>query len=111
MHQTPVAASFVISQQLIGPVDGVETAEVLAQFAAGMAGRIEHSVPAEPGTETEFGSRRVDYVIPVPGQPGEWLVIAFSAPGGGNPDDDYATLRVDLFDAIVATFRWAAAAC
>lgn len=118
MHQAPIAASFVISQQPIGPADGVETAEILAQFATrqpsaeivavadGMAGRIEHSAPAEPGTETEHGSRRVDYVIPVPGQGGEWLVIAFSTLGGGNPDDGYAKLLVELFDAIVATFRW-----
>jgi hypothetical protein len=51
-------------------------------------------------------SRRVDYVLPVPGIPGDWLVIAFSTLGDGRPEGQFTRLLVELFDAIVSTFRW-----
>jgi hypothetical protein len=57
----------------------------------------------------DYGSRRVDYIVPVPGEVDRWLVIAFSTIGGGDPDDNVARLLVELFDAMMATFRWARA--
>ncbi len=56
--------------------------------------------------EVEFGSRRVDYVIPVPGQRDRWLIAAFSTLGTGDPNDQHAKLLAELFEAIMATFRW-----
>ena len=53
-----------------------------------------------------MASRHVDYVIPVPGRPGRWLVIAFSTLGGGDPGDEIARRLTELFDAIVSTFGW-----
>jgi hypothetical protein len=54
----------------------------------------------------EAGSRRVDYVLPVPGQPGRWLIVTFATPGDGDPDGEFAGLLVNLFDSIMLTFRW-----
>lgn len=70
------------------------------------AARAEVIAPADPGQGVAFGSRRVDYVAPVPGQPGQWLIITFSTVGDGDPAGDFATLLAELFDAIMATFRW-----
>lgn len=70
--------------------------------------RIERTAAPDPDREIEFGSRRVDYVIPVPGQPEQWLIAAFSTLGSGDPDGEHARLLAGLFDAIMSTFGWAA---
>jgi hypothetical protein len=36
------------------------------------------------------------------------VLAAFSTFGGGDPDDGFAGLLVELFDAIISTFRWKA---
>jgi hypothetical protein len=38
--------------------------------------------------------------------PGDWLIIAFSTLGDGRPEGPFTRLLVELFDAIVSTFRW-----
>jgi len=48
----------------------------------------------------------VDYVLPVPGHPGRWLIVTFATPGDGDPDGELAGLLVRLFDSIMLTFRW-----
>jgi hypothetical protein len=48
----------------------------------------------------------VDYVLAVPGDADRYLTIAFSTIGGGDPDDAYAIALVDLFDAMMLTWRW-----
>jgi hypothetical protein len=68
--------------------------------------RTEAVAAPDPGQEVPLGSRRADYVVPVPGQPGQWLIITFSTVGDGDPDGDFAKLLVELFDAIMLTFRW-----
>lgn len=121
VHGTAIPASFVVSQATLDePADGgpVDPAQVVACFVA----EAGNAVPAEvagvpcaraeavaapgPGQDVPFGSRRVDYVVPVPGQPGQWLIITFSTVGDGDPEGDFAKLLVELFDAIVLTFRW-----
>jgi hypothetical protein len=62
--------------------------------------------PADPGQQAGYGSRRVDYLIPVPEHPRGMLVVAFSTIGDGDPEGDFAKLLVELFDAIMTTFRW-----
>ncbi|MGH3816471.1 MAG: hypothetical protein ACRDRE_01680, partial [Pseudonocardiaceae bacterium] len=59
---------------------------------------------AEPGVE--HASRRVDYLLPVPADPDRWVIVSFSTLGAGDPTDDFAQLLVELFDAIMTTFRW-----
>ena len=121
VHGTAVPASFVVSLAALGePADGgpVDPAQVVAYFVAeagnaapaevdGVAcARTEAVAPPDPGQDVPFGSRRVDYVVPVPGQPGQWLVSTFSTVADGDPEGEFAKLLVSLFDAIMLTFRW-----
>lgn len=71
-----------------------------------LAVRRERVVPAAPELGAELGSRRVEYLVAVPGDPGQWLVAAFSTLGAGNPRDDLADAMVEWFDALMTTFRW-----
>lgn len=57
----------------------------------------------------ELASRRVDYVVPVPADHGRWLGIVFSTLGAGDPEAAIADLFVELFDAMMTTFRWSRA--
>ena len=129
VHGTAVPASFVVSRATLGqPDDGVpvDPAQVVAFFvteAGSAAGntpveaapaevdgvacaRTEAVAAPDPGQDVPLGSRRVDYVVPVPGQPGQWLISAFSTVGDGDPEGEFAKLLVSLFDAIMLTFRW-----
>jgi hypothetical protein len=118
MHEAPVAASFVVSEVSFGSQEEIDPALIAVHLVAETEGsatvsvdgavgaRIERVGAPEPGKEIENASRRVDYVISVPGDPDRWLEIAFSTLGGGDPSDQYAKLLVELFDAIMSTFRW-----
>jgi hypothetical protein len=118
MHDAPVAASFVVSEVSFGSQEEIDPGLIAVRLAAGtedsatvsvdgaVGVRIERVGAPEPGKEIETASRRVDYVISVPGDPDRWLEIAFSTLGGGDPSDQYAKLLVELFDAIMSTFRW-----
>jgi len=68
--------------------------------------RRERVVAAEPERGVELASRRVEYLVAVPGDPDQWLVAAFSTIGAGNPRDDLADAMVEWFDALMTTFRW-----
>lgn len=117
VYQAPVAASFLVSELSLGPAD---PASVAASIAAGdhawrpvtLGGadglRVERTAGPTSGDGVEAGvaSRHVDYVLPAPGRPGRWLVVAFSTLGGGDPGDEIARLLTELFDAIVSTFGW-----
>jgi hypothetical protein len=120
----PVPASFVVSDAFLGPAESggvADPAQVVAYLASegseggstrivdldGSAGvRVEVSVPAAPGAELPYGSRRCQYIVPVPGHGGRWLLVTFSTPGARDPDGEFATLLTELFDAIMSTFRW-----
>lgn len=125
VHGTAVPASFVVSQATLGePEDGgpVDPAQVVAYFVAEAGSTAGNAAPAEvdgvacartevvaapdSGQDVPFASRRVDYVVPVPGQPGQWIIVAFSTVGDGDPEGEFAKLLVSLFDAIMLTFRW-----
>jgi hypothetical protein len=113
-----IAASFVISQGTLTGGDGnpapaaLLTALTKDDNAApvgvdgGPALRREHLVPANATRGTEYGSRRVDYVMPLPGDGSRWLIAAFSAVVNETTPDWFAKLLVELFDAIMSTFRW-----
>jgi len=117
VYQAPMAASFLVSELSVGPAD---PASVAASIAAGdhawrsvtLDGadglRVERTAGPASGDGVAAGvaSRHVDYVLPVPGRPGRWLVVAFSTLGGGDPGDEIARLLTELFDAIVSTFGW-----
>lgn len=118
-HGAPIAASFVVSEGSFGAPEGVEPEMAVSVAAAEGDGftkvtvdgapslRLEQTAPADPARGVDYGSRRVDYVVPLPGQRDRWLIFAFSTLGGGDPDDQYARVLVELFDAIMSTLRWA----
>jgi hypothetical protein len=124
VHGTAVPASFVVSQVTL-PVDAsgeeADPAEVIAAVTAtsdsarpvvvngAQAVRTEHVAGPDPAQEIPVGSRRADYLVPLPGRADRWLVATFSTIGDGDPEGDFAKLLVELFDAIMLTFRWTTA--
>lgn len=125
-HGITITASFAVSQVTLPepPADlpGAEQADV-AQFVAYLtsddgdavpvevagtrAARKESVAAADPAQQVGYGSRRVDYMVPIPGHSRGMLVVAFSTIGDGDPEGKFAKLLVELFDAIMTTFRWA----
>jgi hypothetical protein len=114
-----IAASFVISEGTLagGERDPAPAALLTAlteddndaapvSVGGGPALRRELLAPADASRGTEYGSRRVDYVMPLPGDGSRWLIAAFSTVIGEKTPDWFAKLLVDLFDAIISTFRW-----
>ncbi|MFI1961747.1 hypothetical protein ACH46L_31235 [Streptomyces althioticus] len=119
VHGSVVPASFVVSEPITATGAGFTSNQVLNGVAAergesetvtvdGVTGtRIERIVPPTERSEFEFPSRRVEYIIPLPGSPlPSWLAITFSTVGDGNPESEYSAALVDLFDAVMMTFRW-----
>ncbi len=111
-------ASFLVSFVEFGSANAPNKDLVLAQVLSttsggkaveidGTAGlRTERTYDADPGRDIEHASRRVEYILPVPGTADSWLVSSFSTFGAGDPDDGMAKLLCTLFDAIMSTFRW-----
>jgi hypothetical protein len=117
-HGGPLAASFIVSQGSLGTTEPLDPAHLVTYLAsessADSAVTVDHAVglrreqtaPPDPSQDLDYGSRRVDYIVAVPGQQDRWLFVTFSTLGGGDPDDRYAKAMVQLFDAIMSTFRW-----
>jgi hypothetical protein len=115
----PVPASFVVSEGSIPTAEVAEPEQIVSYLVEespdstpvtvdGVAGaRSEHAAGPDPDQGIEYGSRRVDYAVPVPGEGGRWLLFAFSTLGAGDPEDEVARMLVQLFDAMMSTFRWA----
>jgi hypothetical protein len=166
MRGIPVSASFVVSEGSLGGGGGaapVDPAQVVTYLAAergdgkrtqaaldgALALRVEHVAGPDPAADVQATTRRVDYIVSMPGEPDRWLVVAFStldqsgqsqdsqsqdsqsqdsqsqdsqgsqsAHNGAaanaaddgqetaGPGDQLAHLLVQLFDAMMATFRW-----
>lgn len=118
MHGAPIAASFIVSEGSLGSVTDIEPEMIISYLASGrddnravtvdgaIGVRLERTARPDQSQGIEHGSRRVDYAISVPAEADRWVVVAFSTLGGGDPDDQYATILVELFDAIMSTFRW-----
>lgn len=116
--ETMITASFVVSELPLdfpAEADPAMVAAALADAEPGMetitvsgapGTRFERCVGADPGTGADFASRRVDYLLSIPGNSARWLSFVFSTLGGGDPDDEFAKLLVKLFDAIMSTLRW-----
>ncbi|MEU1051258.1 hypothetical protein ABZ397_01605 [Streptomyces sp. NPDC005876] len=87
--------------------DGVENADLSSGEVDGaLAVRREHVCESDGAIGDELASRRVEYIITVPGDPERWFIAAFSTVGGGSPRDELADALVEWFDAVMATFRW-----
>jgi hypothetical protein len=120
VHGTAVPASFIVSQGMPPAAGVVDSGQVAGYLAAAVAGtpvmvdgcagaRLERTAPAEMILGIAAASRRVDYVLPVPGHAGQWLIVTFATPGNGDPEGAFARLLVELFDSIMLTFRWVTA--
>ena len=153
MRGIPVSASFVVSEGSLGGAGAApaDPAQVVTYLAAergdgtrtqatvdgAMALRVEHVAGPDPAADVQATTRRVDYIVSMPGEPDRWLIVAFSTldqsgqipdgpgtqgtqgthngaapdaaddgPGNAGPGDQLAHLLVQLFDAMMATFRW-----
>lgn len=114
----PVSASFVVSEGKMNTPGG-SAEQMVAYLAAqddgdrrvvtvdgGAAVRAERVAGPESAVELTAGSRRVEYMVPVPHEQDRWVFVVFSTLGAGDPDDDIACALAELFDAIMSTFRW-----
>ncbi|WP_181788312.1 hypothetical protein [Streptomyces phytophilus] len=116
LHGVTVAASFVVSEITLSA--GADPALVLARLLAdaeksqpaavdGSVGYRNERVARASGDEGgEYASRRVDYVLAVPEDDTRWVTVAFSTLADGDPKGAFADVLVELFDAVMTTFRW-----
>ncbi|MFF1764319.1 hypothetical protein [Streptomyces sp. NPDC058249] len=98
-----------IAVQLLSGNGAASTSEMdlsSGEVDGALAVRRERVVPAAPERGVELASRRVEYLVAIPGDPSQWLVAAFSTIGAGSPRDDLADATVEWFDALMTTFRW-----
>src|SRR5487761_148551 len=114
---TPLPASFVISEGSLATGGTLASADLIAGFAehdgdsatttiaGGIALRSERAAQPEATGEGEYASRRVHYIVPVPGEGGRWLLAAFSVIAGEDAPGWFANLLVELFAAMMSTFR------
>ncbi|MET0931322.1 MAG: hypothetical protein ABWX74_17510 [Aeromicrobium sp.] len=51
-------------------------------------------------------ARKVEYTTAVPGDERRWIIVSFTTLGDGDPDSEFTGLMVELFDAIMSTWRW-----
>jgi hypothetical protein len=121
LRGTAIPAPYIVSEgrpPAAGIVDSARVAGYLASAVAGASpvtvdgcpgARLESAAPAQTILGIAAAARRVDYLLPVPGQPGQWLIVTFAASGDGDPEGEFARLRVELFDSIMLTFRWVTA--
>jgi hypothetical protein len=117
VHGVTIGASFVVADIGFGSVDPLDPALLVARLAAAPSGaqvsidgyrvsRTETVCAADPARGTPVPARRVDYLMPFPDDPDRWLAVTCSAlqlPAG---DQDLSGTWIELFDAIMSTFRW-----
>lgn len=120
VHGVTIPASFVVAVLPFSSTETPSAEDVLALWIAeaadaapvdidgSLAARAERVEVGVAGAEdgSQFPSRRVDYLIRFPLPDDVWLTISFSTIGDGRPDSEFTTMMVQLFDAVVGTFRW-----
>ncbi|CAL9532775.1 hypothetical protein SUDANB108_04102 [Streptomyces sp. enrichment culture] len=69
--------------------------------------RSEREVPADPEQGVEVAHRRVEYLVPIPDStPDKYLTFSYSALIAPGSDPTFYDTLVELFDAVMSTFRW-----
>lgn len=113
-----IGASFVISRVASGLGANEPTDSTVSKLLTdnnneelaldGVNGiRADYVVQPNPDGEIEFPSRRIDYVVPIPlSQPQAWITVCFSTIADGQPHSEFSEVLVELFDAVMTTFRW-----
>ncbi|MGW4373312.1 hypothetical protein ACWEJ7_06545 [Streptomyces albidoflavus] len=69
--------------------------------------RSERDVPADTARGIDVAHRQVEYVVPIPDSaPDQYLTFSFSALIAPGSDPAFYDTLVELFDAVMSTFRW-----
>ncbi|MFE0805036.1 hypothetical protein [Streptomyces sp. NPDC058812] len=122
LHGVALPVSLVASEPIeiprVRPESGPEA--VLAALASVTPGaetrelddtaalRSERDVPADAAQGVDVAHRRVEYFVPVPDSaPDQYLTFSFSALIAPGSDPAFYDTLVELFDAVMSTFRWA----
>ncbi|WP_406468862.1 hypothetical protein OH738_16935 [Streptomyces hirsutus] len=121
LHGVALPVSIVASEPIeiprVRPHSGPEA--VLAALASVTPGaetrelddtaalRSERDVPADAAKGVDVAHRRVEYFVPVPDSiPDKYLTFSFSALIAPGSDPAFYDMLVELFDAVMGTFRW-----
>ncbi|MEV8596618.1 hypothetical protein [Streptomyces sp. NPDC052012] len=102
----PASDPVDIAVRLMSRGEGMGLDLASGEIDGALAVRRECVVSADAGRGAELASRRVDYMVSVPGNPRQWFLAAFSTVGAGDPHDELADALVEWFDALMGTFRW-----
>ncbi|RBY97117.1 hypothetical protein DQ237_05935 [Blastococcus sp. TF02-8] len=109
----PGGSADVAPDELAGGVLTELVATTPGATAVDVAGtvwvRTEDVAAPDPGRAQglDVPTRRVSYLTAVPDDPQQWILVSFSTIGDGDPDSEHTLLTVELFDAIMGTWRWA----
>ncbi|CAM5251353.1 hypothetical protein SALBM135S_09091 [Streptomyces alboniger] len=120
MYGYLIAASIIVAKLDTALREGVGGQDVLTQLLTASedsepaevggspAVRKERTMPADPAKGADAPSKHVDYLVQVPstGADAGWVVASFSTLGNGDPESDFTEILVELFDAVMTTFRW-----
>ena len=68
--------------------------------------RTETVVDRDDDASGALRARQVDYLTAVPGDERRWVLVTCTVVGDGDPDSLPSGLVVELFDAIMSTWRW-----
>jgi hypothetical protein len=99
LHSGPEA----VLAALASVTPGAETRELDDTAAL----RSERDVPADAAQGVDVTHRRVEYFVPVPDSaPDKYLTFSFSALIAPGLDPAFYDTFVELFDAVMGTFRW-----
>ncbi|MER7897404.1 hypothetical protein ABTX62_15115 [Streptomyces sp. NPDC096046] len=121
LHGVALPVSIVASEPIevprVRPNSGPEA--VLAALASETRGaevreldgtaalRSERDVPADPDRGVDVAHRRVEYFLPIPDStPDRYLSFSFSTLIAPGSDPAFYDTLVELFDAVMSTFRW-----
>ncbi|MDK1347421.1 hypothetical protein QNO09_29805 [Streptomyces sp. 378] len=121
LHGVALPVSIVASEPIevprVRPNSGPEA--VLATLASETRGaevreldgtaalRSERDVPPDPAQGVDVAHRRVEYFVPIPeSTPDRYLTFSFSALIAPGSDSAFYDTLVELFDAVMSTFRW-----
>lgn len=120
VHGVHLNASFVVSSVIPDALaDESEVGSILAELirdgaeaidAGGTVwARTERVVHSEPddlvGHPTS--GRKVEYTTAMPQDGRRWVLVTFTTLGDGKPESEFTYLVVELFDAMMTTWRWA----
>jgi hypothetical protein len=119
MHGNDLNASFTVSAVIPDAMaDASDVADIMAELlrtggepveAGGSVWvRSDETVLSEPDdlVGQELAARKVEYVAASPDDHRRWVIVSFTTLGDGKPDSEFTHLVVELFDALMTTWRW-----